>query len=78
MTPITGLVRFLPFGRPGHAQPYGGVGIVAANFSNTETGEFVDTTDFTIFRDTYKATGTALAPCSPSACVSRSRATSTV
>jgi len=62
VTPITGLVRFLPIGRPGHVQPYAGVGIVAANFSYTETGEFVDTTDFTIFRDTYRATGTAFGP----------------
>jgi len=62
MTPITGLVRFLPFGRPGHVQPYAGAGIVAANFSYTETGEFVDTTDFTIFHDTYRANGTAFGP----------------
>ena len=62
MIPITGVVRFLPFGDATGVQPYAGVGIAAVNFRYTETGEFVDPTDFTIFNDRYVATGTAVGP----------------
>lgn len=51
--PITGVVRFLA-GRPGHFQPYAGVGVVAETFKYTETGDFVDSTDWsTIFNAKY-------------------------
>ncbi len=68
--PITGLVRFLPFGRAGSAQPYVGAGLVAVNFRYTESGEFVDPSDLSIFcagspgcpTQRYLATGTAVGP----------------
>jgi hypothetical protein len=68
--PITGLVRLLPFGKAGSVQPYVGGGIAAVNFRYTETGEFVDPTDLTIFcagtpgceNPRYLATGTAVGP----------------
>jgi hypothetical protein len=60
--PITGVVRFIPFGRPDDFQPYVGVGIGALNFRYSEIGDFVDTTDFSIFPERYIATGTAVGP----------------
>lgn len=62
MIPITGVVRFLPFGDATSVQPYGGVGIAAVNYRYSETGEFVDPSDFAIFNARYVATGTAVGP----------------
>lgn len=60
--PVTGVVRFLPFGAAGGFQPYAGVGIAVVTFRYTEIGEFVDTTDFSIFHDKYSASGAAVGP----------------
>lgn len=60
--PVTGVVRFMPFGQAGGFQPYAGVGIAIVPFRYSETGEFVDTSDFAIFNDRYIATGTAVGP----------------
>ncbi len=62
MIPITGIVRFLPFGDATGVQPYGGVGIAAITFRYTEAGEFVDPSTFEIFNDRYSARGTAIGP----------------
>ena len=60
--PITGVVRFLG-GRPGHFQPYAGIGVAAIVFKYTETGDFVDSTDWsTIYNAKYTANGTAFGP----------------
>jgi hypothetical protein len=59
--PLTGLVRFLG-GRPGHFQPYVGGGVVAVVFKYTESGEFVDTSDGTVFNDKFVANGVAFGP----------------
>ena len=61
IVPVTATVRFLPIGR-GSVEPYIGVGIGAFNWRYSETGEFVDTSDDSIFRATYKANGTAVGP----------------
>ena len=61
IVPVTATVRFLPIGR-GSVEPYIGVGIGAFNWRYSETGEFVDTSDSSIFRATYKANGTAIGP----------------
>jgi hypothetical protein len=60
--PITGIVRFLPFGTPSHVQPYVGVGVAATRFRYTESGEFVDYSDYSTFQNRYIATGTAVGP----------------
>jgi hypothetical protein len=60
--PFTGVARFLPFGRPGSVQPYVGAGIAIVSFRYSETGEFIDPSDLTIFPATYSATGTAVGP----------------
>ncbi|MBM3750626.1 MAG: hypothetical protein FJW21_05520 [Acidimicrobiia bacterium] len=59
--PVTGVVRFLPFGRAGRIQPYVGAGVSALNFRYSEVGEFVDFFDgFAVFRDRYVGSGTAI------------------
>jgi len=62
ITPITGVVRFMPFGRQGEIQPYVGVGVGAFNFRYSEAGQFVDPSDNSIFTDSFVASGTAVGP----------------
>lgn len=61
ITPITGSIRFLPAGR-GSVEPYVGIGVGVFNWRWSETGEFVDTSDNSIFRSTFKADGTSVGP----------------
>lgn len=61
VVPITGSVRFLPAGH-GSVEPYVGIGVGVFNWRWSESGEFVDTSDGSIFRNTYKATGTSVGP----------------
>jgi hypothetical protein len=60
--PITGIVRFVPTGRHAPIQPYLGIGIAAINWHYSETGDFVDTGDNTIFSARYVDSGTEVAP----------------
>lgn len=60
--PVTGVVRFLPFGRAGDFQPYVGAGIGAFNWRYIEAGDFVDTFDYSIFEDRFEASGTEIGP----------------
>lgn len=62
MVPITATVRFLPIGRRGPVEPYVGAGVGFVNWRYSESGEFVDSSDGSIFRETYKADGTAVGP----------------
>ena len=59
MIPISGTVKFLPFGQAGGLQPYVGGGISAVSFNYTETGDFVDPSTFEIFNDKFTADGFA-------------------
>jgi outer membrane protein W len=56
--PIVATVRFVPTGRQSAFQPYIGAGFGLFNWRYTETGDFVDTTDFSIFRASYEDSGT--------------------
>ena len=60
--PITGIVRFVPTGRHAAIQPYLGIGIAAINWHYSETGDFVDPSDSTIFSARYVDSGTEVAP----------------
>jgi hypothetical protein len=60
--PITATVRFLPLGQEGVVQPYIGAGVGVFPYRYSETGEFVDTTDNSIFRGNYVSSGTAVGP----------------
>jgi hypothetical protein len=59
--PLTATVRFLPIGR-GSVEPYVGAGIGAFNWRYSEVGEFVDTSDSSIFPARFIAKGTAYGP----------------
>lgn len=60
--PITATARFFPAGRAAPVQPYVGGGLAIIPWRYTETGEFVDFSDNSIFRDRYEADGTAVGP----------------
>ncbi len=62
IVPITGVVRFMPFGRQGDVQPYVGVGIGAFLYRYSEAGQFVDPSDFSVFTDAFTKSGTAVGP----------------
>jgi opacity protein-like surface antigen len=61
VVPVTGSVRFLPAGH-GSVEPYVGIGVGVFNWRWSETGEFVDTSDGSIFRANYIAKGTSVGP----------------
>jgi outer membrane protein W len=60
--PFTGTVKFLPLGRSASVQPYVGGGIGLFNWRYSETGEFVDFRDDTIFPARYVASGNSAGP----------------
>jgi hypothetical protein len=60
--PITATIRFLPLGRGAAVEPYVGAGVGFLNWQYTESGDFVDFTDNTVFSNRYKANGTAVGP----------------
>lgn len=61
IVPLTATVRFLPLGH-GRVEPYVGAGVAAFRWRYSETGEFVDFSDNSIFRDSFQADGTAVGP----------------
>lgn len=58
VVPLSATVRFLPVGRGG-VEPYVGAGIGVFNWRYSEVGEFVDTFDYSVFRDRFVANGTS-------------------
>ncbi|MEQ1909837.1 MAG: hypothetical protein ABMA15_13495 [Vicinamibacterales bacterium] len=60
--PFTATVRWLPLGRSAGFEPYFGAGVAVVNFRYSESGQFVDFTDGSIFRDTFVGSGTATGP----------------
>ncbi len=62
IVPISATLRFLPLGRYNNLQPYVGAGLGIFAWRYTENGEFVDFTDFSIFRERFVDSGTAIGP----------------
>ena len=62
MVPIALTVRVLPLGQSSGVQPYFGGGIGVVNWRYSESGEFVDPRDSSIFRDQFVATGSLTGP----------------
>lgn len=62
VVPFTATVRFLPLGRSNGIQPYVGAGVGILNYRYSESGEFVDFSDGSIFRDSFVGSGTATGP----------------
>ena len=60
--PMTATVRLFPAGRFGGFQPYVGGGIAVVYWRYSETGEWVDDTDDSIFRESYVDSGYAVGP----------------
>ena len=62
IVPLTATVRLLPLGRGAPMQPYIGGGVAVLAWRYSEVGEFVDFSDFSIFRGTFVGSGTRAAP----------------
>jgi hypothetical protein len=62
IVPFTATVRFLPLGRNNGIQPYIGAGVGVFNWRYSETGDFVDFSDNSIFPARYVGSGTATGP----------------
>jgi hypothetical protein len=62
VVPFTATVRFLPLGHNSGFEPYVGVGVGILNYRYSETGQFVDFGDGSIFRDSFVGKGTATGP----------------
>jgi outer membrane protein W len=62
IVPFTATVRFLPLGRDAAVQPYIGAGVGIFGWRYTETGEFVDFSDRSIFRDRFEGSGATAGP----------------
>jgi outer membrane protein W len=62
IVPVTALVRIFPGGANRAIQPYIGGGLNVYFWRYSETGDFVDFTDNSIFTDRYVGTGTSVGP----------------
>ena len=60
--PFTATVRFLPMGRSSGIQPYIGGGLGVLNWRYSESGEFIDFRDTSIFRESFVGKGSATGP----------------
>jgi hypothetical protein len=60
--PATFTFRVLPLGQHAGFQPYAGAGLAVINWRYSESGEFVDFSDRSIFRSSYVASGTRTGP----------------
>ena len=58
VVPTTFTIRFVPLGLDESLQPYFGGGVGIYRWKYTETGDFVDPSDLSIFTDTYVAEDT--------------------
>lgn len=62
IVPFTATVRMLPLGRHSAFQPYIGAGVGVLGWRYSETGQFVDFADRSIFRDNFVGSGSATGP----------------
>jgi len=60
--PIAFTFRVLPLGQTSPFQPYVGGGLALINWRYSESGEFVDFRDRSIFRDSFVESGTSAGP----------------
>jgi len=62
LVPIAFTVRVTPLGRSSPVQPYFGAGLGVINWRYSESGEFVDFSDRTVFEDRFVAQGNETGP----------------
>jgi outer membrane protein W len=60
--PFNATVRFLPLGRHSAVEPYVGVGVGVFTWRYSETGQWVDRRDNSIFRDSFSGSGSTTGP----------------
>ncbi|MCX6553184.1 MAG: outer membrane beta-barrel protein [Acidobacteria bacterium] len=62
IVPVTGMVRIFPLGTKRAFQPYVGAGLGVNFWHYSETGDFVDFADNSIYYEKYVASGTSVGP----------------
>ena len=62
MVPVTFSVRVLPLGQSNGVQPYFGAGLGLIAWRYSESGDFIDLRDRSVFREQYVASGSARGP----------------
>jgi hypothetical protein len=62
MVPVTFSVRVLPLGQSTGVQPYFGGGLALVGWRYSESGDFIDLRDRSVFREQYVASGSARGP----------------
>jgi hypothetical protein len=62
LIPIAFTIRVLPLGQSTGVQPYFGAGLGVINWRYSESGDFVDTSNLSIFRDQFAASGNETGP----------------
>jgi hypothetical protein len=62
IVPFSATIRFLPLGHNHVIEPYIGGGLAILNWRYTESGDWVDPSDNSIFRQTFQGSGTATGP----------------
>jgi len=62
IVPFTATIRFLPLGYHNGFEPYIGAGVAAYRWRYSESGQFVDPSDNSIFRNSYVGSGGAVGP----------------
>jgi len=60
--PFTATVRFLPLGRHAVVEPYIGAGVGVFTFRYSESGQWVDRSNNSIFRDSFTGSGSTAGP----------------
>lgn len=60
VAPVSATFRLFPAGRDGAIQPYVGAGVSLLAWRYSESGEFVDFDDFSVFRDSFVDSGTTV------------------
>lgn len=60
IAPVSASFRLFPAGRDGAIQPYVGAGVSLLSWRYSESGEFVDFDDSSVFRDSFVDSGTAV------------------
>jgi hypothetical protein len=62
VVPFSATIRFLPLGHTNFFEPYIGGGLAVLNWKYQESGDWVDPSDSSIFRETFTGSGTATGP----------------
>ena len=62
VVPVFATLKYLPFGARAAFQPYVGAGFAVYFWRYSETGQFVDFTDNSIYRAAYVGSGTSVGP----------------